>query len=102
MSEAKSYPAPVMVERKCEWCRKPFQARKVDVKRGWGRFCSKSCKAKKQEKRTGQYAELLIQTGGERPTPARDLPDWARREREHDDALYESTSSHGQDDTGGW
>lgn len=29
-------------------CRKEFQARTADVNRGWGKFCSKSCKAKKQ------------------------------------------------------
>ena len=40
----------------CEWCRGPFTARSADRKRGWARFCSKSCKAKKQEKRTGQNA----------------------------------------------
>jgi hypothetical protein len=52
MSDAKVYSPPKMVERKCKWCRKPFQARTADVKRGWGLFCSKSCKAKKQEKVT--------------------------------------------------
>lgn len=31
-------------------------ARAADVKRGWARFCSKSCKAMEQEKRTGQHA----------------------------------------------
>lgn len=56
MSETKRYPAPKMVERKCKCCRKPFQARAADVKRGWGLFCSKSCKAIKQEQRTGQFA----------------------------------------------
>ena len=44
------------VDRSCEWCKKPFTARNADVKRGWARFCSKSCKAMKQEKRTGQNA----------------------------------------------
>jgi len=29
--------------------------RKADIKRGWGKFYSKSCKAKYQEKKTGQY-----------------------------------------------
>ncbi len=29
-------------------CRKEFQARTADVKRGWGKFCSKSCKAHDQ------------------------------------------------------
>ena len=36
--------------------RKIFQARAVDVKRGWGKFCCKSCKAVEQEGRTHQYA----------------------------------------------
>lgn len=39
----------------CAWCGKPFKARAADIKRGWGKFCSKSCKASKQEKSTGQY-----------------------------------------------
>ncbi len=36
-------------------CKKVFQARTADVKRGWGKFCCKSCKAIEQENRTGQY-----------------------------------------------
>ncbi|WBF05193.1 hypothetical protein [Burkholderia phage CSP3] len=87
-----------IVQRKCEWCRKPFEARSADVKRGWARFCSKSCKAKKQEKRTGQFGALLDRLGEPRPG----MSDWERRELDHENALYESTSSHGQDNTGGW
>lgn len=45
-----------MVSRKCKCCGDPFQARVADVKRGWAKFCSKTCKAIDQEKRTGQYA----------------------------------------------
>lgn len=52
-------PMPKMVDRICKGCRQPFQARAADVKRGWGLFCSKSCKAIKQEQRTGQYAARL-------------------------------------------
>jgi endogenous inhibitor of DNA gyrase (YacG/DUF329 family) len=48
-----------MLDRKCKCCRKPFKARAVDVRRGWGRFCSKRCKAVEQEARTGQYASHL-------------------------------------------
>ena len=48
-----------MVDRKCKCCGGPFKARAADVKRGWGKFCSKSCKAIKQEQRTGQYATYL-------------------------------------------
>ena len=40
-----------MVTKDCEQCGKIMQARQADINRGWGRFCSKSCKAKKQTKR---------------------------------------------------
>lgn len=39
---------------KCERCKDPFSARTADRKRGWARFCSKSCKAIKQTQRTGR------------------------------------------------
>lgn len=96
------YPAPKMVDRKCQWCKKPFQARSADVKRGWGLFCSKSCKAIKQEKRTGQYDRLLRENDGEHPVPYERLPKEYQREIDHERALYESTSDHGQDNTSAW
>jgi endogenous inhibitor of DNA gyrase (YacG/DUF329 family) len=37
-----------MTTVKCKKCKTEFEARTADVKRGWGKFCSKSCKAKKQ------------------------------------------------------
>jgi hypothetical protein len=33
------------IEVKCKNCGNSFYARKADIKRGWGKFCSKSCKA---------------------------------------------------------
>lgn len=47
----------VKVTRICKNCQTPFIARLADVKRGWAKFCSKSCKAKEQERRTGQNAK---------------------------------------------
>lgn len=44
---------------KCKRCKQPFTARVADRNRGWARFCSKSCKAIRQEQRTGQYADRL-------------------------------------------
>jgi len=38
------------VEVACLHCKNPFTARVVDRKRGWARFCSKSCKAANQAK----------------------------------------------------
>jgi len=35
------------VEVKCKNCKTMFTARVADRKRGWGKYCSKSCKAKK-------------------------------------------------------
>ncbi len=43
------------VEVKCARCKEPFLARVADRKRGWGKFCSKSCKAIRQEGHTGNY-----------------------------------------------
>jgi hypothetical protein len=45
-----------IAQYKCQRCQGLFTARTADRDRGWARFCSKSCKAVKQEQRTGQYA----------------------------------------------
>jgi hypothetical protein len=47
---------------KCKNCGSLFTARVADRKRGWAKYCSKSCKAIKQEKRTGQYKSFLAGT----------------------------------------
>ena len=47
---------------KCARCGDPFTARITDRARGWARFCSKSCKAVKQEQRTGQFSALINRT----------------------------------------
>ncbi len=44
------------VQVKCQRCQQPFTARVADRKRGWGKFCSKSCKVIKQTQRTGRGA----------------------------------------------
>lgn len=49
----------------CASCQDTFTARTADRARGWARFCSKSCKAKKQEARTGQYKALLQGRGSD-------------------------------------
>lgn len=50
---------------KCASCGDPFVARVADRQRGWARYCSKSCKAIKQEQRTGQHrAYLHARDGG--------------------------------------
>jgi len=42
------------VECRCKNCGGPFTARVADRKRGWAKFCSKSCKAIDQTRRTGR------------------------------------------------
>ncbi|MFB5646020.1 MAG: hypothetical protein ACE5R3_05410 [Nitrosopumilaceae archaeon] len=45
-------------------CKRKKLVRVVDIKRGWGKFYSKSCKAKNQERKTGQYKEFLQRSEG--------------------------------------
>lgn len=51
------------VEVACKQCKSMFVARVADRKRGWAKFCSKSCKATKQEIQTGQHAAYLRGNG---------------------------------------
>ena len=48
-----------MVEVKCKCCGDLFDARLADRKRGWAKFCSKSCKAVKQEAKTHQMSKYI-------------------------------------------
>ena len=40
-----------LVNKKCKWCHKQFQAKKADVARGWAKCCSKSCAVSLREKK---------------------------------------------------
>lgn len=73
-----------MVERKCARCGSEFQARKADVDRGWARFCSKSCKAKKQSAARAHGSQM---------------PKWARDDLQFDEDMYGATGGW---DEGGW
>ncbi len=44
------------VVKPCQWCGKDHEVRRADLNRGWGKYCSKRCKAMDQESRTGQNA----------------------------------------------
>jgi hypothetical protein len=48
-----------MIEKQCRCCKKSMTVRLADHKRGWGKYCSKSCKAKVQEQKTGQHKAYL-------------------------------------------
>lgn len=55
MNNAVRIPKPKMVEIICKCgCRRKKMVRAVDVKRGWGKFFDKSCKAMAQERKTHQ------------------------------------------------
>jgi hypothetical protein len=71
----------IVIDRKCERCGSPFRAKEADVKRGWGRFCSKSCKAKKQT------------------ATQRSMPKWARDDIQFDIDMHGATGGW---DEGGW
>lgn len=74
-------------------CGKEITVKVADVKRGWGRFCSKSCKASTQAKTQRQSAGK-VRAG---LTPARrkrqDSDDW------HEAAMDDATTGWGE---GGW
>ena len=56
-----------MIEITCKCgCGRKKMVRTADVARGWGKYYSKSCKAKAQERRTGQHAARLRKAGGHR------------------------------------
>ncbi|MDN7179086.1 hypothetical protein M0D69_13895 [Caballeronia sp. SEWSISQ10-4 2] len=91
------------VERKCQWCKEPFTARTADVKRGWARFCSKSCKASTQEKRNGQHRAFMRTLNAEQDGQfENEYAGMTSAERMHHEAMMDSTTTHGQDGTGGW
>ena len=48
---------PTMINKECKWCNASITVRKADVDRGWGNFCSKSCKAIYQENKKREIAK---------------------------------------------
>ena len=49
-------------------CKKEFEAKAADVKRGWARCCCKSCASWKREKAKGNHGQLFDKNGA-RITP---------------------------------
>ena len=47
------------VEVHCKSCGTQFTARVADRKRGWGKYCSKSCKAKKCVNSRRAFADYM-------------------------------------------
>lgn len=82
---------PKMVERKCKCCKNLMSVREADVKRGWGLYCSKSCKAKVQEKKNGQYKAYLNGRGVSNLHPER-LKDYATYDDDYDDDTHPFSS----------
>ena len=70
-----------MVEITCACgCGRKKMVRLSDVKRGWGRFYSKSCKAREQERRTGQHARFRRR---QREVEEMDSLEWYNHYGEH-------------------
>lgn len=72
-----------MIERTCrnKKCCAKFMARTADVKRGWGMFCSKSCKANSPKVSAGQRDYSRV--AASKPAPARRTP------RINQESMYE-------------
>lgn len=56
---------PKRKRKHCAWCGKVFHPRVADLKRGWGKFCSKKCKAcsqwERQDLSLSELHELALQ-----------------------------------------
>ena len=82
------------IEKNCKCCKRTITVRLADHKRGWGNFCSKSCKAKVQEKKNGQHKAYLNGRGVSNLHPER-LTDY-NREDYFDDTHPFSSEALGQ------
>lgn len=82
-----------MVMSKCAYCGNYIKVREADVKRGWGRFCDKSCKASHQSfgpklppppkpkpKATKKPTPKNMQKGGVQPPPRVSMKDTPKPE----------------------
>ena len=95
------------VDVACEWCAGSFKARTADRKRGWGKFCSKACKASKQKyggtkafwaKASPGYKRSNIAKYGERL-----MHDSADHEDDYDEIMSGlSDMDYGASDGGGY
>ena len=85
-----------MINKKCECCAIEIQVRQADVNRGWGKYCSKSCKAKVQERKNGQHAAYLNGRGVSNLHPER-LEYYDRIDNWDDDIHPFSSEALGQD-----
>lgn len=47
------------MKRKCLICNSEFDAKPADVRRGWGKYCNKSCAATANNRKTGNYQRYL-------------------------------------------
>lgn len=56
-----------MLSVKCQHCKTLFEAREADRKRGWAKFCSKSCKAIKQTQNGGGKRKNYPRHDGKSP-----------------------------------
>ena len=81
-----------MINKQCKHCGSSITVRLADHRRGWGKFCDKSCKAKHQEKRNGQHAAYLAGRGVSNLHPER-LKDYAN---DYDDTHPFSSEGLGQ------
>ena len=75
-----------MVTKKCSCCKEEHTVRQADLNRGWGKFCSKRCKAIVQERKNGQHAAYLSGRGVSNLHP--------ERLEDHEDFDY--GTGHGQ------
>lgn len=64
------------MRRKCDNCKKEYDADPRNVKRGWGLCCSKSCAAQKREKSKPGYNPITVARNNEKRDNWINRPDY--------------------------
>ena len=84
------------IERKCDNCGKTYNAETRDLKRGWGKCCSKKCAASLREKSKSNYnpervkynnirRELWVENGKDIWARKHGFPNFEAYENDYDD-----------------
>jgi hypothetical protein len=73
------------IDKHCACCGKPMKVRLADHKRGWGKYCSKSCKAIRQTQATGNAGPRQFTEGEPRPMSMSELANGGYGHSERDD-----------------
>jgi len=91
----------MIIKRKCDNCGKTYNAETRDLKRGWGKCCSKSCAASLREKSKPNYdpervkrnnirRTFWVENGKENWAHKHGYPNFKAYENDYDDGSWDA------------